>query len=263
MSNSTLMTGSHGQHSEAVTLQTLQRLPDPRPLGRLHKPVPHGVLVEALHQELSRRGYTIEREQLALSRTGAALFGVLDLTIPSPAGLQARGTQGVAFGFRNAIDQQFGLRGVAGQRVFVCDNLRLSGDMIAFSRKNTTRLDLGDALALGIDKFTAHSAALEIQVARLEATQVTDGEAKRIVYDLFAARILPVRLFDDVNRFYFQPTPDMTDTAPRTLAGLHNACTRAVRDLSLSRGFTASAALGQAFQLRADLPIIDTTAVSH
>jgi hypothetical protein len=258
MSTSTLSHGARNQRSELVTLDALRRLPEPPALGRLHKPVPHHVLVSALHEELSRRHYTIEREQLALSRTSAALFGVMDLRIAGAEGLAAHG---LAFGFRNAIDQQFGIRAVAGQRVFVCDNLRLSGDLIAISRKNTTRLDLGDALALGVDKFTAHSAALEIQVARLEATTVTDGEAKRIVYDLFAARILPVRLFDDVHRFYFQPGAEMTDCAPRTLAGLHNACTRAARDLSPARGFTASNALGQHFHLGAELPVIDTIAV--
>jgi hypothetical protein len=31
----------------------------------------------------------------------------------------------------------------------------------------------------------------------------------------------------------------------------------------LARGFTASAALGQAFQLRADLPIIDAEHITH
>lgn len=253
MRESTLVAHSPKFESALTTALALRNLAEPAALGRLHKPVPHSVLVDAIHTELARRSYSIEREQLALSRTGAALFGVLDLkrSDDGPAG------RGIAFGFRNATDQQFGIRAVAGTRVFVCDNLALSGDLIAISRKNTTRLDLGDAIALGFDKFAAHSSALEIQVARLEATTVTDGEAKRIVYDLFAARILPVRLFDDVNRFYFEPTPLTPDTEPRTLWGLHNACTRAVRDLTPVRAFHASAALGRAFDMRAELPVID------
>lgn len=251
MSTSTLSAGHPKFDSRLTPYAELAQLPDPQALGRLHKPVPHAVLVDAIHQETARRGYTIAREQLALSKTNAALFGVLDL-VPTQSGAYALDVdprRGVAFGFRNATDQQFGIRAVAGTRVFVCDNLALSGDLIAISRKNTTRLDLGDAIALGFDKFAAHVGALEIQVARLEQTTIEDGQAKRIVYDLFAARILPIRLFDDVNRFYFTPTDQTPDTQPRSLWGLHNACTRALRDLSPMRGFQASAALGKAFDL--------------
>lgn len=244
--SSTLIAHSPKFESQLTTVDHLRALPEPAALGRLHKPVPHAVLVDAIQTELARRNYAVERQQLALSRNQAALFGVFDLTVPGTNGQPGRG---LAFGFRNAIDQQFGIRAVAGTRVFVCDNLALSGDLIAISRKNTTRLDLGDAVALGIDKFAVQSAALEIQVARLEHTEITNGEAKRIVYDLFAARILPVRLFDDVNRFYFASTNATPDTEPRTLWGLHNACTRAIRDLTPVRGFHASAALGRAFEM--------------
>lgn len=252
-----LMTMNRKFESRLSTRAQLAQLPEPAALGRLHKPVPHAVLVDAIHQEADRRGYTIAREQLAVSKTNAALFGVLDLQLKD--GIHQLATQpgqpltpaqrGIVFGFRNATDQQFGIRAVAGTRVFVCDNMALSGDLIAISRKNTTRLDLGDAIALGFDKFAAHVGALEIQVARLEATTLEDGQAKRLVYDLFAARIIPIRLFDDVHRYYFAPTDATPETQPRTLWGLHNACTRALRDLSPIRGFAASAALGKAFDL--------------
>lgn len=247
-----LMTHNPKFDSRLIPQTALAALPEPAALGRLHKPVPHGVLVDAILSEADRRGYDVARQQLAVSKTNAALFGILDL-VPRDGVHQLAATtpaqRGITFGFRNATDQQFGIKAVAGTRVFVCDNLALSGDLIAISRKNTTRLDLGDAIALGFDRFAAHVSALEIQVARLEATTIEDGQAKRIVYDLFAARILPIRLFDDVNRFYFSPTADTPDTAPRSLWGLHNACTRALRDLSPIRGFTASAALGKAFDL--------------
>ena len=244
-----LMTHNPKFESRLTPYAELVNLPEPQALGRLHKPVPHHVLVEAIRNECVRRGYDIKREQLAVSKTNAALFGILDLQPKLEGQALVESARGIAFGFRNATDQQFGIKAVAGTRVFVCDNLALSGDLIAISRKNTTRLDLGDAIALGFDKFAAHVSSLELQVARLEATEVTDGEAKRVVYDLFAARILPIRLFDDVNRFYFTPTDETPDTQPRTLWGLHNACTRALRDLSPIRGFSASSALGKAFNL--------------
>lgn len=252
MSTSTLITHNPKFDAQLTSPDHLAGLPDPQALGRLHKPVPHHVLVDAIEAEVDRRGYGVARRQLALSKTNAALFGVLDLQPKTEQAIQLAAGRGLSFGFRNAIDQQFGIRAVAGQRVMVCDNLCLSGDLIAISRKNTTRLDLGDAIALGFDKFIAHSAALELQVMRLEATPVDDPTAKRIVYDLFVARVMPVRLFDDVHRFYFEPSAERPDCAPRSLWGLHNACTRAMRDLSPTRAFNASTALGRAFEMRAD-----------
>ncbi len=270
----TLITGSNPRHeSQLTTRAALARLDEPTVLGRLHKPVPHARLVDAIGQEVERRGYAIAREQLALSKTGAALFGILDLKPTEALARQqlqhlADATQAgrtVALGFRNATDQQFGIRAAAGAHVMVCDNMVLSGDLIAISRKNTTRLDLGDAIALGFDKFLAHSAALEVQLLRLEQTTIEDGEAKRIVYDLFAARVLPARLFDDVHDFYFTASDARPDCAPRSLWGLHNACTRAAKDLSPIRQHGAIAALGSAFQLRTAgdaEAVIDAVAVS-
>jgi len=77
---------------------------------------------------------------------------------------------------------------------------------------------------------------------------------------VFAARLVPVRLFDDVERFYFRRRRD-AGLPTRSLWGLHNAFTRAMKDLSPVRGFRANVALGNAFGIKADGgEIIDTTA---
>lgn len=243
--------------SALTSFDGLRHLPEPVSLGKNHKPIPHTVLVEAIHQEIDRRGYTVQREQLALGKKGAALFGVIDIQPTVPV-IDVTGGQltipegrGMSFGFRNSTDRSMAIRGVAGQRVFVCDNLSMSGDLFAISRKNTTGLDLGDAVARGFDKFLAHIGALNFEVARLESVYLTDNEAKCVIFDVFAAGIVPIRLFDDVERFYFRPTDEQTDCQPRNLWGVHNSFTRAVQDLTPTRLFSASVALGKQFQLKA------------
>lgn len=245
--SSTLSAHSPKFQSALTTLENLTTLPTPVSLGRNHKPVPHAVLVNALHQEIERRGYNVQREQLALGKKGAALFGVIDIE-PVVPGIDVRGGErGISLGFRNATDRSMAIRGVAGQRVFVCDNLAMSGETFAISRKNTTGLDLHDAVARGFDKFIAHIGALDFEIARLQSKYLSDGEAKCIIYDVFAAGIVPVRLFDDVERFYFHPTDEQTDCQPRNAWGAANAFTRAIQDLTPTRLFSASQAIGKHF----------------
>lgn len=234
-----------------VDYADLVKLPAPVPLSPRHQPIPHAVLVDAIRAEAGRRNLAIAREGFALGNKGMALFGVMDLvrttedpnTFALAEGDPSR--RGLSFGFRASNDGQLALSAVAGQRVFVCDNLALSGDIFAMRRIHTVSLDLGDALATGFDKFAAQSADLEIQIERLQQRALTDGQAKEVIYDVFAASVLPARLFDDVNRFYFKPSADMPDCEPRTAWGVHNAMTRAVKDLPPVRAFQATVLLGR------------------
>lgn len=219
-------------------------LPAPQALGPRHKPVSHARLFAAICAEVVTRGFMVARSQLALGAKGAALFGVLDLL---PVNGATSTERALSFGFRNATDESMGIRAVAGSRVFVCDNLALSGDVFAISRKNTTGLDLGYAIACGFDKFLQHAATHELQIVRLQGIQLDDTRAKAIAYDVFAARIVPARLFDDVTEFYFRQTDDRPDCLPRTLWGLHNAFTRAMKDLTPLRSFGANTSLGRHF----------------
>ena len=159
----TLIAGHNPKfNSKLTTLDALRLLPEPQPLGLRHHPVPHAVLVDALIGEVERRGYTTRRTQLALGANGAALFGILDL-VPTQAGLLVPHEERIlSLGFRNATDQSLAIQGVAGAHVMVCDNLTLSGETFAFKRKNTTGLDLGDAIATGFDRFLQHARILEL-----------------------------------------------------------------------------------------------------
>jgi hypothetical protein len=227
--------------SKLTTLDALRLMPEPMALGPMHKPIPHAVLVEALLSEIEHRGYEVLDTQLALGAKGAALFGIVNMK----GNNEERST---ALGFRNSTDSSLGLQGVAGSTVFVCDNLSLSGSVFAWKRKNTTGLDFGAMVANGFDKFLTQAQAFDVQVARLQGAAISADRAKAIVYDVFAARVLPIRLFEDVNRFYF----DAEDTTVPEIAanrgnvwGLHNAFTRSMKDLSPVRQFGATVALGR------------------
>jgi len=144
------------------------------------------------------------------------------------------------------------IKGVAGRRVMVCDNLTLSGDMIAIMKKNTVGLDLAVALTAGFSKFLTHASSLDRAIMRLQSQNIADAEAKAMIYDTFNAGVVPVRLFGYVGAHYFHPQPHMTDCTPRTVYGLYNAFTRAVKELGPLPAWRATIALGRQFGLRSE-----------
>lgn len=236
-----MSTLSH-RKSALVTRKQLEAMPLPLSLGAQHNPVPHHLLVETLRVEIQERGYDIQREQYALGMQGSALFGVIDLMPPGVVDVTERG---LSLGFRNSTNATLAIKVVAGTRVFVCDNLALSGDLIAVLKRNTKGLDIGQALTAGFDTFLRHATSLDLQIARLRATLITDLDAKARVFDVFAAKIVPVHLFDDVNDAYFGQVGE--DCAPRTAWGLHNAFTRSLKTLGPTSAFNVNVALGRAF----------------
>jgi Domain of unknown function (DUF932) len=234
--------------SALVTQAELAALPPPVRRGPYHQPVPHGQLVQAMQATALDRGFAVTHEELALGRAGHRLFGVMDLVVRE--GGDCAGTErGLSIGFRNSTDTSLSITVVAGTRVFVCDNLALSGDLIALHRRNTTRLDLDVALQEGFDRFLTHAQALDAQIAALQGYELTVTQAKVRLFDLFSTKVLPLRLFAQVAENYLRPSEAMTDCQSRTLWGLHNACTRAMKALTPMRAFTANIALGRAFGL--------------
>ena len=236
--------------AKMVTMDELRALPTPVARGSRHCPVPHWLLAESLEIEAQERGYDVSRAQFALGMNGSALFGVIDLVPSGVVDVTLGDGHGLSIGFRNSVNSMLAIKAVAGARVFVCDNLALNGDMVAVLRKNTMDLSLEDALREGFDRIMEHAGSLERSIMRLQAAAISDMAAKARIFDVFAAGILPIHLFDDVDANYFRRAEDLPDCSPRTEWGLHNAFTRAMKPLGLGRTAMASnVALGRAFGL--------------
>lgn len=261
--SSTLCVHSARFNAQHVTFDALKALPAPAVLGPHHKPVPHFELIEGFRTEAAVRNLTITREQFALGAKDAALFGVMDLAPVGQTDLvpAETGPAGLSLGFRSANDLSLAIRAVAGARVFVCDNLALSGEMFAISRKHTVGLDLTMAIRIGFDKFLGQSGHLTAQIDSLNNVILTDTQAKVTIWEMFSRAILPVRLFAVVNAFYFEQTDERPDCLPRTAWGLHNATTRAIKDLKPVPAFQRTVAVGRFFGLTGDAPEINAQAL--
>jgi Domain of unknown function (DUF932) len=233
---------SHAR-SDLVTRADLMMIPPPAPTPTW-RPIAHGDLLTAIDRQILVRGITIRGEKFAVQREGARLFAVLDLSIEGSEEFCA------AMGVRTANDHSMALEIAVGVKVFVCDNLAFSGDLIALRRKHTAKFDLNADISRAVDRYQAHLMVLRQNIATIREAALTDEAAKATIFEAFRQEILPVRYFKRVAEAYFNPSPEMTDVAPRTLWGLHNAFTRSVRDMAPAPAFRATTHLGQLFGLR-------------
>ncbi len=232
-------------NSQLVTRDQLLTIAPPASTATW-RPIAHADLITAIDRQLLVRGITIQSETFAIQREGARLFGVLDLSI------ERSGEFCASLGIRTANDRSLALEIAVGVKVFVCDNLAFSGDLIALRRKHTAKFDLNADISRAVDRYQAHLMTLQQQITGIQETPLSEFEAKSLIVDAFRQEILPIRFFKPVTETYCNPSPDMTDVLPRTRWGLHNAFTRAVRQMAPAPAFEATTALGTFFGLRAN-----------
>lgn len=227
--------------AQLVTRQELRGIAAP-PSTATWRPIGHAELVDIMQDRLEAAGWSIRKEQFAVQTEGLKLFGTLDLENGHAPGEGL----GAAIGFRHGNDKSMALQIVAGARVFVCDNLALSGDTKLFRSRHKhgvfSRLrealggyfgKLGDEINLVKDRFGVWQAA-----------DLTDDQAKVLIYDAIQAGIIPARIRPDVHQAYFQAEDlGYADSAPRTKLGLHNAFTRAIKALNPAPSFEANVGL--------------------
>jgi hypothetical protein len=202
-------------------------------------PIKHSDLIDALHTALTQRGFQVRREQYAVQKQGALLFGTLDLD------WYDTGKSAAAIGLRTANDKSMALQLAVGQRIFICDNLCFAGDLIALKRKHTAKLDLPRELAGALDHYEAGVHRLAAGIERLTQTPLTMEAAKVRLFDLFHQHILPLRLLHPV----IQTLASTSTTDGWNAWMLHNACTTHIKALPPGPAFRATTRLGHVFGL--------------
>lgn len=205
------------------------------------KPVAHSVLINTLTDILSNRGLQVSREEYAIQRAGNVLFGVMDLAWGQTAEYSA------ALGLRTSNDKTLAIQIAIGARVVVCDNLLMSGELIALKRKHTAGLELANELHAGVVRYEYGYRQLGQGIERLKGRPMTLLEAREMIFTLFARRILPIKLFQKV-------APEYLDTRREcrgiTAWDVNNSCTAALKKLpSPAVAFEANVKLGKFFGL--------------
>lgn len=237
-----------------VSYEVVQAIPVPRSQGRFHRPVPHDELVLGIRAELARRGLVISREEFAVTEDYTKLFALFVL---KAEGLEGHPSQyALSIGVRNATDQSLKIKGVAGANVFICDNLALSGSEFLFARKNTTNVNVDRLVRGGLDKFLPAAEAFQQRVKQLSETTVSEIGAKVAIYNAFTKHgVAKLGLLPVVHQAYFEDgagaggSGKYPEVVQGTVLGLHNAFTRAFKELKPTPQFLATRKLGEVLDL--------------
>jgi hypothetical protein len=229
-----------------VTRQQLAGIDTP-PSTPTWRPIGHAELVDLIEGRLHAAGYRIAREQYAVQKEGLWFFGAIDLAGGSASGegglVPVTPGAGLALGFQHSNDKKLALRIVAGARVFVCDNMALSGDREVFRNMHTHGVmgRLRESVGAYFGGLEAQAEVLRKRFAAWQASSLTDTEAKALIYDGLAGAIIPHRIRHEVHKNYFDAEAlGFEDSAPRSKWGLHNACTRAFKALNPGPMFEAN-----------------------
>jgi len=110
--------------------------------------------------------------------------------------------------------------------------------------KHSKNFSIVDSLAIGVDRIQRNFEPLRQQVETWRSRQITDDQAKLVIYRAFIESKLsvPRALARDVHRNYFEPTH--AEFAPRTMWSLSNAFTSALKSLDPIPFFQTTAKLG-------------------
>lgn len=200
-----------------------------------HRPIPHINLVKTIEEALHFRHIAVVAERFAVTPDGMKMFGLLELN-EEWNGLR------FSLGIRNSNNKTMSLGMVAGYRVFVCDNMAFSGEFKPVLAKHSKHFDLEDTITIGIDRVQRYFSPLKEQIARWQETEVTDDQARLVIYKAFLEDKFPVRMMGDVHKEYFEPSYEAFK--PRTFWSLSNAFTTAAKELAPVAQYTVTAKLG-------------------
>lgn len=213
------------------------------------RPVSHVDLVDTLRSELSNRGLVITREEFAVNPSGSKLFGTMDVEGKD----LIADVVASAFGFRHSNDKRMSIWTVGGGRVFVCDNMLLSGDVTILKQKHNWSYNLRSLIQRGLDTWQSKRISMADSIERMQNTPINDETARSLLAKALYEGVTTFETFKSAYDLYFVQsvaTPEyFPDCAPRSAWGLHNAYTRALKGSNPNTAFDTNIALGRLFNV--------------
>lgn len=223
-----------------VEESVVRAVPEPEFTDSWH-PVGHFRVLNVLEQSCNSYGLDVTRREYSLNKSGTRMFGVWDLNYRIDGSCYS-------LGFRNSIDKSMLIGVVGGHRVFVCDNLALSGTYLSF-HKHTSGLDdrrLQEMATKALEGAWIEMEKLEAWINRLAAHELNAAQFKTITYDLMDNGVFAPSQFNKFHEAHEEergPKVVSVDFSGRNLKRyyekgtnlhtIHGACTRLMRGSSL------------------------------
>lgn len=226
--------------AEKVTEQQVRAVKPPKPEGRW-LPVGYGEILDRVYDNLGPMKLKIRDKQFALSPDQGRFFGLMD--VKGRFGNTSTDHEGVGMviGVRGSMDKSVSQAIALGSRVFVCDNLAISGEVVLKTKHTINMLKrlpgmVADAMGK-MPEFLKHQNAL------YDDWREIDIEDPEVVHDTLVLAmkegvIAPTRI-PHVLAEWEAPTTKAFE-GDRTVWGLYNAFTADARRSFGINPFTAA-----------------------
>lgn len=185
-------------------------------------PIPHGDLLDMVLEKMSGRGLKVETKEFALANDGAQMFSVFNLS------QQGNKDFTLALGLRNSIDKTLPAGLCAGSRVFVCDNLAFSAQVV-LGRKHTTNIlrDLPQLVDGALNDLKVFYGDQDVLFQKWKEHTITVERASDVIMRMAEAKNIPSHNMLDVRKEFI--TPRFKEFDGQTVWGLYNAATTVMR----------------------------------
>jgi hypothetical protein len=208
---------------------------EPPPPTRTWFPIAHRSVLDAVWATLEGAGFQIRQSRLSVSNGDARFFGTLDLATPINEGVS------LAVGIRNSTDQSFPIGFCCGQRVFVCDNLAFTSEIVVSKKHTRFGQDRYlEALARAVSSLDQYRLSAAAWIAQLQDYTLSDDLANSYLLQAYEKHIVGIRLLPDVLREWRHPSRE--EYLPRTAYSLFN-CFTEVLGRERQSAYPAEAAL--------------------
>jgi hypothetical protein len=221
-----------------TTLDRIARVSTPEPTATWC-PVPHLDVLAAVEETLQAAAFEVRGRRLALSANEAQFFATLDLAASVGTGVA------LSVGIRNSIDKTLPLGFCAGNRVFVCDNLSFSAELLV-NRKHTVNggVRFREAIVLATGRLDVFRASEAARVGLMQSAELDDRAAESLILRAWEAKVISHYQLPDVLSEWREPSHEAFE--PRTRWSLFNAVTEVLRPFSASN---PQAFAGRTFRL--------------
>jgi hypothetical protein len=207
--------------SEAVSREALADVHTPDGTSTW-TPVPHSLLVGLVEDSIRECGLTIADTDFAIWRGGLRFFGVISLGGGSH-------DYAATVGIRNSHDRQFPAAMAIGSRVFCCDNLAFSSEVVIKTRHTAKVLErLPGVVSSGVTKLIDYRQEQDKRIFLYKSAGITDAKHLHdLVVRLYRAKAIPSTAISRVIEEYESPRhPEFSD---HTLWSLMNATTEVLK----------------------------------
>jgi len=228
-------------HTGATEVETqhLYDIPVIRPEGVSNrwKGTQHGEWRDALLRSTSDAGLEVVQERWGTNGPNEEdLFGVMEFEqnekLPKVAELGVR----YCIGTRHSNRCLFAHTIATGGKVFICDNMVITGERV-ISRKHTTGANIGEIAGDAVGLWLEKTADLPAMIERLQGLRLEGRHGQVAVHD-FLARAAHAGLFGwgAAGRIYEEwLAPRHEEFKPRTAWSLYNATTEVAKRFAPAR----------------------------